>query len=843
MKERILSSLVVFCMVLTLMPIAAHAAANLDVSTGNVVISSSGDYIITGTTTTNTIKVNSGVTGVNITLNNVSVDVSAIANVCAFDVGDGASVNVTLADGTTNTFKSGSTKAGIKVEAPTTGAAGSIVISGTGTLIVIGGGSGLDSNNLYAGSGAGIGSNGSNEYNGLIITPSAAAGNITINGGTIQATGGETTMYSGSGAGIGGGGNYLVPNACASNDGIITIHDGNITAVSGSTHGGISGAGIGGGAGYNCGDAGTILIDGGSVNARSADGLYVGSGIGIGGSIVGLYSMRTTSITITGTAKVDASNPDDEMQVSNVIGYASEIKIGGNAVLNAYFGRQTVSPFLDAAVNCDTLNITDIPAITIVSPNKKGDIAGNNNQVIPIRANNVTSSLPIISGLLTAPISTTDATDIAISGGNSQNAKIITLPADYASFATTVGSIGSYTGTTDTSVLQDSDTSTYNFNLTNGINNYNIKAVLRIDQGAPTETLAGVAPTTYGGSDGKITGTTTAMEYKLSTAAVYTKVTGSEITGLAAGTYNVRYAAKTGFNAGTPVNVVVPAYISPVITVDGSAIDGNGQSYPIPVQVINEGDGTKTVEVKSTDAVVIRQADGTKSIFADPLKLGFSVQTTSGSTQSVKIAILADGTIQIKGLANNTETKFAITYNLENGKSIIIGFIDVKVDNNGNVTFTSNLIDPYGIITDTSTGKVISGVNVTLYYADTARNRAAGKIPGTVVELPAIDAFKPNNNKNPQVSDAAGAYAFMVYPTSDYYIIAAKDGYNKYISSTISVGNEIVKWNFQMTPVTSNTIPKTGSIINIDGMIILGGVFMITGIMFIIRKREDYMNS
>lgn len=541
----------------------------------------------------------------------------------------------------------------------------------------------------------------------------------------------------------------------------------------------------------------------------------------------------------------NASNSGDTQQVNNVIGYANQIEIGGNAKLNACYGRQTVSvPFFDAAVKCDTLNITDTPAITILSPNKKGDIAGNNNQVIPIRANNVTSSLPIISGLFTAPLSAADATDIAISGGNSQNTKIITLPAGYASFATTVGSIGSYTGTTGTSVLQDSDTSAYNFNLTNGINNYNIKAVLRIDQGAPTETLTGVAPTTYGGRDGKITGTTTAMEYKLSTATDYTKVTGSaEITGLTAGTYNVRYAAKTGFNAGTPVNVVVPAYISPVITVDGSAIDGNGQSYPIPVQVITEGDGTKTVEVKSTDAVVIRQADGTKSIFADPLNLGFSIQATSGSAQSVSIAILADGTIQIKGLANNTETKFAITYSLENGKSIIIGFIDVKVDNNGNVTFTSNLIDPYGIITDTSTGKVISGVNVTLYYADTARNRAAGKVPGTVVELPAIDTFKPNNNKNPQVSDVAGDYAFMVFPTSDYYIVATKDGYNKYISPTISVENEIIKWNFQMTSVTSSTIPKTGSIINIDAMIILGGAFMITGIMFILRKREEYMKS
>jgi len=83
-------------------------------------------------------------------------------------------------------------------------------------------------------------------------------------------------------------------------------------------------------------------------------------------------------------------------------------------------------------------------------------------------------------------------------------------------------------------------------------------AVANGEQAAPTG-LAGVAPTTYGGTDGKITGTTIAMEYKLSTDTIWTPTTATEITGLAAGTYHVRYAAKVGFNAGTPVDVVVPA--------------------------------------------------------------------------------------------------------------------------------------------------------------------------------------------------------------------------------------------------------------------------------------------
>jgi hypothetical protein len=76
------------------------------------------------------------------------------------------------------------------------------------------------------------------------------------------------------------------------------------------------------------------------------------------------------------------------------------------------------------------------------------------------------------------------------------------------------------------------------------------------EQAAPTE-LKGVASTTFGGSDGKITGTTSSMEYRLSTETSYKAVAGTEITGLASGTYKVRYAAKTGYNAGADAVVVV----------------------------------------------------------------------------------------------------------------------------------------------------------------------------------------------------------------------------------------------------------------------------------------------
>ncbi|PKL13042.1 MAG: hypothetical protein CVV52_07635 [Spirochaetae bacterium HGW-Spirochaetae-8] len=90
--------------------------------------------------------------------------------------------------------------------------------------------------------------------------------------------------------------------------------------------------------------------------------------------------------------------------------------------------------------------------------------------------------------------------------------------------------------------------------------------------------LAGEAPTSFGGSDGKITGTTAAMEYKLSTDTDYTDASEGETTDLSAGEYDVRYAVKTGYNAGDAASIDVPAFeripITAIGAISGTAMVG-----------------------------------------------------------------------------------------------------------------------------------------------------------------------------------------------------------------------------------------------------------------------------
>lgn len=243
----------------------------------------------------------------------------------------------------------------------------------------------------------------------------------------------------------------------------------------------------------------------------------------------------------------------------------------------------------------------------------------------------------------------------------------------------------------------------------------------------------------------------------------------------------------------TPTQPTTPAN-SAAIPVNVTDNHANSTTKTINAQITNDSNGTKTLSFKSQKAILEKKPDGTRTEFGNLDKVGF----TPGQGTASSISLSADGTIQVKNLANGTESQFKVTFDLGNGQKIAIGRIEVKVDKDGAISLTSTLIDPYGIILDSATNQPITGVDVKLYYADTARNRAGGKTPDTLVALPTLTGFEPNDNANPQVSNSYGAYAYMVFPQSDYYLLATKAGYERYKSPIITVEQDIVKWDFKM---------------------------------------------
>ena len=128
---------------------------------------------------------------------------------------------------------------------------------------------------------------------------------------------------------------------------------------------------------------------------------------------------------------------------------------------------------------------------------------------------------------------------------------------------------------------------------------YNISIGKADGPAAPTG-LAGVKPTTAGGTDGKITGTTALMEYAdNSSFSSPTDCTGTEITGLSAGTYYVRVKATTTHEAGTYTTVTVPEGSAATVT----GISVNSTSHKTAYKVGETFDVTGlTIEATMSDS-------------------------------------------------------------------------------------------------------------------------------------------------------------------------------------------------------------------------------------------------
>lgn len=197
----------------------------------------------------------------------------------------------------------------------------------------------------------------------------------------------------------------------------------------------------------------------------------------------------------------------------------------------------------------------------------------------------------------------------------------------------------------------------------------------------------------------------------------------------------------------------------------------------------------------------------------------------SGHTLSSEVKIDAEGGYQVDDVQPGTY-RLLFAFRGPSGEKLAGVFKNVTVDQEGQLTIEPVLIDPYGIVSDSATGKAIEGVDMRLYWADTALNRAQGRVPDKEVSLPELADFAPNRNRNPQITVADGSYAWMVYANGDYYIKAFKAGYDTYDSriekrnravvpgedswidnGIIHVGSAIVEYDLSMTKPAAAPAP------------------------------------
>ncbi len=158
--------------------------------------------------------------------------------------------------------------------------------------------------------------------------------------------------------------------------------------------------------------------------------------------------------------------------------------------------------------------------------------------------------------------------------------------------------------------------------------------------------LIGVAPTTEGSSDGKITGVDATMEYRAESETIYTACTGIEIENLPAGNYFVRYAEDNNHFASTDAEVTV------------------GEGTPLADCTItfngNGGSGSMDSVTVKAETNYILPACG----FTAPADQEFKAWEISGAEYKVGDSYTVDRDTEIKALWENsviTPTTYTVT--------------------------------------------------------------------------------------------------------------------------------------------------------------------------------------
>ena len=162
--------------------------------------------------------------------------------------------------------------------------------------------------------------------------------------------------------------------------------------------------------------------------------------------------------------------------------------------------------------------------------------------------------------------------------------------------------------------------------------------------------LSSVPPATEGGSDGKITGVTDKMEYRMADERSYAACSGTEIENLSAGNYFVRYAGDNNHFASSDTVVTV----------------GDGKSLAECTITFNEGDGSG-----SMDSVTVKAGANytlPECGFTAPDDQEFKAWEIGGTEYRVGDSYTVNEDTEIKALWENsviTPTTYTVTVTTE----------------------------------------------------------------------------------------------------------------------------------------------------------------------------------
>ena len=250
--------------------------------------------------------------------------------------------------------------------------------------------------------------------------------------------------------------------------------------------------------------------------------------------------------------------------------------------------------------------------------------------------------------------------------------------------------------------------------------------IAQVEWGTPTETLTPVNPTTVSGSDGQITGTTSAMQYKKSTESGWTDCSG-DVTGLTAGTYYVRYKADSNHTASDTnyksVTLTDPGTTLYGVTVtDGTAAPTGDQAAGVEVTITAN---TKT-GFNFKEWTGLADSDYKTGFTKTSNPATFIMPASAVNVTATYEAAALTGTASITGILKYGEE---LTATLNGGNNT--GTLDYKWYQNGTTQVAANNTGKYTLRADdigktitveitssVQTGKITSAATATVGKAD-----------------------------------------------------------------------------------------------------------------------------
>ena len=211
--------------------------------------------------------------------------------------------------------------------------------------------------------------------------------------------------------------------------------------------------------------------------------------------------------------------------------------------------------------------------------------------------------------------------------------------------------------------------------------------------------LTAVNETAEGKHDGQITGVTTAMEYKLSTADEWTACTGTTLTNLAPGTYEVRVKGRDSSFTGNAAQVTIatesePSTPSTPSTPEGPSGPSTGDSSgwdAILDELENAAKGEQiTIDMGDETKV---PAEIFESLAGKDVEISFDLGDIQWSVSGADIPTDADFTDLDLGVDLDTS---GIPVNVINTITGEIGTVQITLAHNGKFGFTMTLTAPLG---------------------------------------------------------------------------------------------------------------------------------------------------